>query len=1089
MSAIRFITVALILTCTLPLVRSAEGDLDPTFNPGAGANGVVISIVPLRSGQILVAGLFTTFNGISRHGLARLNSDGSLDGSFAPVIDIPDQGGIATLLVDTSDRIYAGGLFTRVGGVTRHGMARLNPNGTLDTSFVPDLPDSTVVAALELTADATGLLVGGSLVTASGSPDRAPGFGITKLQAASGAREPSFSPPEMNAYDYIPIVYKIRQMPDGRILLGGEFTDVGGQTRNNICQLHADGSVDPSFAIGTPLVWTQVNDIDVDAAGRIYLSGDFVLLADFQAGCVARLNSDGAIDRTFTFPATSTSDGSRPIVNNLQILADGRLLAVGNFRQFNGTPRTFIVRTSANGTLDASYSSSPDQEIVALAEDGDGRSLIGGYFSAVNQSSAPGLARLMIAGDAPTITPFPFGHLGIPANNNVILTAPIADASSIQWLLNGQPIDGATRTTLALPSVDSCNAGVYTVRANGARGSVTSNPVTMELLEPVAGSPDVGFPTNLAPFNGDYAIAHTPDDTWCSVLNGPSPKLTRYDSLFVPKSTVLIQGFSACSAKWLKTDQTGRVWMGGTFTLSSGGTRYFVRLTTDGVYDPDFNPTATAPPNKIVINDDGSVLVLDGGISIYDSSLRKLLSDGTLDPSFSTRGSVSSFVVQSDGGIVYGWNQSTGISLTQIARLAPDGTSDSSFSAPIVTGTGRRGSGYILDAVYDIALMNNGEIAILAGSSFADLGYARLGPTGNLITSYSFPSTERFKGVLCPPDRAGGIMALCAGTLTRFTATGDRDRTFGSGLIRSVDDTWVSDAQGILLKCSVAKSDNYSPDTITSFYRFLAEDKGDFRLVNLSGRGVVGTGESALIVGYVTTGTSGQILMRGIGPTLRSYGVSDAQDDTAIQLYQAGTMLQSNDNWTPDLGAVFQRTGAFALDNGSRDAALAPTLAGGVYTAIMQPVSAAGGIGLGEIYDASDGSIRLRNVSIRGRVEGGEKVLIGGFVVNGTGPRWVLIRAVGPELGPLGVSQPLTDPRLALRRGSTTIATNDTWFSGTDGLLAKAAARKVGAFPVPTTSTDAALYVRLNPGLYSAAVSSGDGTAGIALLEIYALGD
>jgi hypothetical protein len=139
----------------------------------------------------------------------------------------------------------------------------------------------------------------------------------------------------------------------------------------------------------------------------------------------------------------------------------------------------------------------------------------------------------------------------------------------------------------------------------------------------------------------------------------------------------------------------------------------------------------------------------------------------------------------------------------------------------------------------------------------------------------------------------------------------------------------------------------------------------------------------------------------------------------------------------------------------------------------------AGGMNTGEPL------IRLVNLSARGYVRGGEQVMIGGFVIRGTGEKQLLVRAVGPGLVPFGVTTAMPNPRLRLVRGDQTIAENDNWSSALESTNASGAAKQVGAFPLQSESNDAALWMTLSPGVYSVVVDSADSVPGVVLMEIY----
>ncbi len=266
------------------------------------------------------------------------------------------------------------------------------------------------------------------------------------------------------------------------------------------------------------------------------------------------------------------------------------------------------------------------------------------------------------------------------------------------------------------------------------------------------------------------------------------------------------------------------------------------------------------------------------------------------------------------------------------------------------------------------------------------------------------------------------------------------------------------------------------------------------RLANLSVRTQAGTGDATLIAGFAlgagtTPAATKPLLVRAIGPALGSFGVTGTLADPAVELAPLGAArLATNDNWsgTTALKNAFAAVGAFPLaDDTSGDAALLVAPSTGAYTAT---VSGGAGLALVEIYDAGPGlAPRLTNLSARTLVGTGADALIAGFVVDGTLPKRLLIRAVGPTLGAFGVGGTLADPALTLRPlGSENIvATNDDW-RGTPAL--KAAFTSVGAFALATdNSRDAALAIELAPGAYTATVSGKQNTTGVALVEVYEL--
>lgn len=267
----------------------------------------------------------------------------------------------------------------------------------------------------------------------------------------------------------------------------------------------------------------------------------------------------------------------------------------------------------------------------------------------------------------------------------------------------------------------------------------------------------------------------------------------------------------------------------------------------------------------------------------------------------------------------------------------------------------------------------------------------------------------------------------------------------------------------------------------------------DGALRNLSTRGNVGTGNSVMIAGFIVGGnTPKKVLVRAVGPTLASFGVTGVLANPDLQIFRGSTSIERNDNWGGN-AAIVQAAGAvgaFALAPSSLDSAILTTLSPGAYTATVTGVNNTSGVALVEVYDvdAADPFTpqKVMNISTRGDVGTGDRILMAGFVVSGTSPKKVLVRAVGPTLSTFGVTGTLADPILRITtQSNTTIRENDNWETGNNVPLLTDAANKAGAFAFPTGSKDAAVLLTLPPGTYTAQVSGVSNTTGVALVEVY----
>jgi len=254
------------------------------------------------------------------------------------------------------------------------------------------------------------------------------------------------------------------------------------------------------------------------------------------------------------------------------------------------------------------------------------------------------------------------------------------------------------------------------------------------------------------------------------------------------------------------------------------------------------------------------------------------------------------------------------------------------------------------------------------------------------------------------------------------------------------------------------------------------------RLINISTRMHVGTGNEVLIGGFIIQGDVFKtVILRAIGPSLSNSGLTGALQDPQMELYgSTGALLESNDNWqqSVDSGEIIA-TGLAPAD--PREAAIVVRLAPGNYTTIISGVNNTTGIGLVESYTLDTNASHAANISTRGRVGVGNEVLIGGFIVGGHTTKRIIVRAMGPSLGGSGLSV-LADPMVELHGSDgQLIALNDDWASGSEQGEITATGLQ------PGNARESALIATIPSGNYTAIVQGVNGGAGIGLVEIYDL--
>ena len=264
------------------------------------------------------------------------------------------------------------------------------------------------------------------------------------------------------------------------------------------------------------------------------------------------------------------------------------------------------------------------------------------------------------------------------------------------------------------------------------------------------------------------------------------------------------------------------------------------------------------------------------------------------------------------------------------------------------------------------------------------------------------------------------------------------------------------------------------------------------QLLNISSRALVLTDDNVPIAGFIITGTDPKrVLIRGIGPTLN--GVGAALSDPTLELHQGSTTLVTNDNWKirSDGGSQQAEIEATTIPpTNDLESAIVMTLNPGAYTAILAGKNGATGVGLVEVYDlAQDAHSRLANISTRAFVGTDNNVLIGGFIIGGGGGGGanVVVRAIGPSLGTVGVQGALQNPTLELHdaNGATT-ATNDNWKISDQGQQSQETAVLATTLP-PENDLESAIVATLPPGNHTAIVRGKNNTIGVALVEVFNL--
>jgi uncharacterized delta-60 repeat protein len=303
-----------------------DGTPDPTFNPAAYADNTVEAVAVQLDGKVILGGSFTQVNGVTRNRLARLNADGTLDVTFDPGVGFNST--VSAVAIQADGRILVGGSFTRYQNGDRPYLVRLLIDATLDDTYAIGAGPNNVVRTLALQPDGA-LLLGGSFTEIDGQP-----WNRLARRLASGAADTSFNPGAgANAE-----VRVIQVQPDGGILVGGSFTQFDGTGQNRLVRLTGQGLIDASLSVGAGANNT-VEALAVQEDGKILVGGLFTQFAGVTHNRLVRLLPEGMVD-----PAFAIGAGANNNVRALWVDPPGSLMVGGDFTLFDNLDRPRLVR-------------------------------------------------------------------------------------------------------------------------------------------------------------------------------------------------------------------------------------------------------------------------------------------------------------------------------------------------------------------------------------------------------------------------------------------------------------------------------------------------------------------------------------------------------------------------------------------------------------------------------------------------------------------------------------------------------------------------------------------------------------------------
>jgi uncharacterized delta-60 repeat protein len=1057
------------------LVRlNTDGSVDTTFNPTP--NEVVSAIVIQSDGKIVIGGGFTNVDGVNNAYLARLNTDGTLDTAYAPQPNLqvlsllltpsgqiivggdftqmiptnattasalnyiarlntdgsvdstfdPDLSGPAYCLGLTSTgQILVGGSFSPNAGTTAYNvqnLARLNTNGTVDTTFYPDpnsavsslvvLPNGQVLAAGTFTAWEQNANI--TNVTAGPIVDS---NYLTRVNT-DGTVDTSFEPNPNGGLSTVAV------QPNGQILIGGNFTALQPNRtgipadRNDIARLNADGTIDPSFdpslngdvdtitVLQDGSLFIGGNFTSVQVGGATLIGGSFANVGGVSAPNLARLNADGSYDSSFL----ANTDGP---VNAVVPLAAGTALVGGTFAHVEGQPQANIARITSAGTFDGTFAASINGTVNAIAVQPNGQLVVGGTFTSAGGLNTPNIARL--------------GPSGSPDSSFLPQVNGAVDAAVVQP--NGQvviagaftSVGGQSMVGVARLNADGTLDTTFNANANGTVNAVTrqvdgtffvagsfttigSQPIAYAAHLTATGAVDPAFtPATNAPVN---AVMVQPDGKvflgggFTTAGGLTRVEMARFQALTPVMQSVSVsadqstfawtRGGSAPSFQSVGFEETtdGTHWLsvgqattsdGLTWQLSgiapSGSTLLLVRAT--GIL-PSSQLSSSGLVQTLYLSNSLAVPVVNSLPSLSGTSGSPLsfTVTATQSPkSFAASGLPPGLAINPTTGVISGTPTGTGTYNVTVTVGNSGGSTVSGLTISIGAAIGTRFSPASTDAAN--RLLNLSSRAELSGSQVLIAGFAISGTgTKTVLLRAVGPGLKAFNvpGTMATPELQ---LYSSTGTLiaqnTAWGGTSTLMTTFaqvGAFALTpsSTDDAIVTDLAPGSYTVHVFDPSGKGGVVLAEVYDASASPMtAPQRLVNLSARGTVSPGAGALIGGFVISGSSMKsVLIRGIGPGLAAFNVTDSIADPVLSVFdENGNLVAQNFAWTnqaitgsgqatieaQDITSSDSTAGAFALSASSPDTALIANLPPGQYTFQVTSASNATGEALGEVYE------------------------------------------------------------------------------------------------------------------------------------------
>ncbi len=774
--------LALLFALVLVSAASAatiSAALDSTFAVGYGASdpsasqyfdlGQIQAVAVQPDGKVLAGGQgrFTNFNGTPIKYLCRINADGSLDTAFQANLgaSVSSAGGAADIndiLVLTNGQILIAGDFTTVNGVSRVGVARLNSDGTLDTGFLPGgggVGGSPLRYGYDLSLQPDGkILLGGGFTSYLGTLRPS----VARLNT-DGTLDTSFNPAFSSGF----AVNSVAAQSDGKIYVGGTFTNWAGVKTPGIVRLNSDGSLDGSFLPTHTSPFPQVQALLPDGSGGVYIGGFIeggtTNNVSYNSRYFARLTSSGAIDTSY--PAGGAPNGW---VADIVPWPEGGILVSGRFNGVGGQPRGELAYIDASGNVDPTFAPPPVLpsfgDLVHIYTVGvglDGKIVVGGWFTnypngtLLNGQNYSGIARLVGGyGVGP-------GRLQFTSGFFVDEAAGFATVSVSRF---GGSV-GAVSVTYATASGTATSGADFTAVSgtlswtNGESGiKAFTIPITSDAAPEGLEAILVGLssPTGGATLGTLSASVVTivDDDSPPTILAQPQPQ-----SVYLGFPVFFAVGVGPGPAVTFQ-------WYSNSVAITGATNAYFGLVNVQTNFAASYSVRVT--------NAKGFTDSLGAALTVKVPA-------GLPDPLFVTPGVGFSgdpygLFFQPDGKLIVGgaFIQYGGVSIPNyLARSNVDGSRDASFP---LNGVGANSLVYSVQLFPDGKWLINGAFTQYSGTNRSRI--ARLNADGSLDLTYSNLTLSASAIYAALPFADGGVLVGDSTVVRKFLPTGAVDTNF-----------------------------------------------------------------------------------------------------------------------------------------------------------------------------------------------------------------------------------------------------------------------------------------------------------------------